>query len=82
MMRIMITIKFILNFLIFNATLQFNSIRFKMMRKLDIFLKRYFQDICISAVKEKDIEAKLKMVISEWNHEELTFSLFKVCSRC
>ena len=40
--------------------------------------KPNFQDICISAVKEKDIEAKLKQVISEWNHEELTFSQFKV----
>ena len=37
-----------------------------------------FQDICISAVKEKDIEAKLKNVISEWNNEELTFTQFKV----
>lgn len=35
------------------------------------------EDICISAVKEKDIEAKLKQVIADWAVVELQFSNFK-----
>ncbi|KAJ8938536.1 hypothetical protein NQ318_016906 [Aromia moschata] len=35
------------------------------------------EDVCIGAVKEKDIEAKLKQVISDWAVVDLSFSNFK-----
>ncbi|KAI3387946.1 hypothetical protein SNEBB_000651 [Seison nebaliae] len=35
------------------------------------------EDICISAVKEKDIEAKMKMITSDWNNQEFQFITFK-----
>ena len=37
----------------------------------------FLQDICISAVKEKDIEAKLKTVINDWSAQNFEFSAFK-----
>ena len=35
------------------------------------------QDVCISAVKERDIEAKLKLVENEWSAQRFQFSTFK-----
>ncbi len=35
------------------------------------------KDICISAVKEKDIEAKLKQVQVDWTNQEFHFGQFK-----
>lgn len=42
-----------------------------------MYIYNFFQDICISAVKEKDIEAKLKQVIADWAVVDLTFGQFK-----
>ena len=35
------------------------------------------EDICISAVKERDIDSKLKQVMGDWENQDLTFSTFK-----
>uniref|UniRef100_A0A8D3DUG5 Dynein heavy chain 5, axonemal-like n=1 Tax=Scophthalmus maximus TaxID=52904 RepID=A0A8D3DUG5_SCOMX len=39
--------------------------------------KEDVEDVCISAVKEKDIEAKLKEVVVEWSAQTLTFATFR-----
>ncbi|KAL3320549.1 Dynein heavy chain 8, axonemal [Cichlidogyrus casuarinus] len=39
--------------------------------------KEDIEDICISAVKEKDIEAKLKTVINDWSAQDFQFGTFK-----
>ena len=42
-----------------------------------MFLCCRFQDTCIAAVKEKDIEAKLKQVVNDWSSQNFQFSSFK-----
>ena len=39
--------------------------------------KEDIEDVCIFDLKEKDIEAKLKMVTTEWTLQELKFQVFK-----
>lgn len=39
--------------------------------------KEDVEDVCISALKEKDIEAKLRQVTNDWTTNQLTFTTFK-----
>lgn len=51
-----------------------SHIRDKKKKYLSLFL---LQDVCIAAVKERDIDFKLKGVVSEWSTQVFSFSNFK-----
>lgn len=60
-------------------TFEFDSDGFTLKHILEAPLLKHkedIEDICISAMKEKDIEAKLKQVTNEWSGHELSFMSF------
>lgn len=60
-------------------TFEFDSEGFSLKNILEAPLLKHkedIEDICISAMKEKDIEAKLKQVTNEWSVHELQFMSF------
>ncbi|XP_026320150.1 dynein heavy chain 8, axonemal [Hyposmocoma kahamanoa] len=63
-----------------NCVLDVESDSFTLANVMEAPLLKYkedVEDICISAVKEKDIEAKLKQVMADWAVIDLTFASFK-----
>ncbi|KAJ8736205.1 hypothetical protein PYW08_006861 [Mythimna loreyi] len=63
-----------------NCVLDVESEAFTLANVMEAPLLKYkedVEDICISAVKEKDIEAKLKQVTADWAVVDLTFANFK-----
>ncbi|KAM8826831.1 dynein axonemal heavy chain 5-like [Synchiropus picturatus] len=61
-------------------TFDVESDTFKLRNIMEAPLLKYkeeLEDICISAVKEREIEHKLKQVIVEWDNKMFTFAAFK-----